>query len=107
MSRARLLLSRRNIARTIVRKAAAMAAFGESCRGSPDLPSGGPVFSRDGKPLGRKALIRALGRSDAHVMARRVERICSHVLGANAGIMTDALAWAGTFCRASAANAVI
>jgi hypothetical protein len=65
------------------------------------------VFSRDGKPLGRKALIRALGRSDAHVMARRVERICSHVLGANAGIMTDALAWAGTFCRASAANAVI
>jgi integrase len=29
--------------------------------------SGGPVFSREGKPLGRKALIRALGRSDAHV----------------------------------------
>jgi UvrD/REP helicase N-terminal domain/Protein of unknown function (DUF763) len=30
-------------------------------------------------------------------MAKRVERIARKVLGANAGIMTDALTWAGTF----------
>jgi len=30
-------------------------------------------------------------------MSRRVESICSKVLGAKAGIMTDALTWAGTF----------
>jgi DNA helicase-2/ATP-dependent DNA helicase PcrA len=36
-------------------------------------------------------------RRAAGEMARRVERICAHVLGPNAGIMTDALAWAGTF----------
>jgi DNA helicase-2/ATP-dependent DNA helicase PcrA len=35
---------------------------------------------------------RALGE-----MTRRVERICAQVLGANAGIMTGALTWAGTF----------
>jgi len=30
-------------------------------------------------------------------MARQVGRICSQVLGADAGIMTDGLTWAGTF----------
>jgi DNA helicase-2/ATP-dependent DNA helicase PcrA len=28
-------------------------------------------------------------------MAKRVERIARKVLGANAGVMTDALSWAG------------
>lgn len=36
-------------------------------------------------------------RRAASEMARRVERICATVLGANASIMTDALAWAGMF----------
>ena len=36
-------------------------------------------------------------RRAASEMARRVERICSQVLGANSGIMADALAWSGTF----------
>src|SRR5436190_16866612 len=36
-------------------------------------------------------------RRAAAEMARRVERICGQVLGDNAGMMTDALAWAGTF----------
>src|SRR6478609_795400 len=30
-------------------------------------------------------------------MARRVTRICTQVMGQNAGVMTDALTWAGTF----------
>ena len=33
----------------------------------------------------------------ASEMARRVQRICRQVLGDNAAILTDALAWAGTF----------
>ncbi len=36
-------------------------------------------------------------RRAASEMGRRVERICRQVLGDNAAIMTDALAWAGTF----------
>jgi DNA helicase-2/ATP-dependent DNA helicase PcrA len=36
-------------------------------------------------------------RRAASEMAKRVERIARKVLGANAGIMTDALNWAGTF----------
>jgi DNA helicase-2/ATP-dependent DNA helicase PcrA len=45
----------------------------------------------------RRILLMTFSRRASGEMARRVERICSHVLGANAGIMTDALAWAGTF----------
>jgi DNA helicase-2/ATP-dependent DNA helicase PcrA len=30
-------------------------------------------------------------------MTRRVERIARQVMGSSAGIMTDALSWAGTF----------
>ncbi len=33
----------------------------------------------------------------ASEMSRRVERICKQVLGANSGILTDALSWSGTF----------
>src|SRR5471030_719349 len=44
-----------------------------------------------------RILLMTFSRRAAIEMARRVERICSQVLGANAGIMTDALAWAGTF----------
>ena len=36
-------------------------------------------------------------RRAAAEMTRRVERIARKVMGDNAGIMTDALAWAGTF----------
>ena len=36
-------------------------------------------------------------RRAASEMTRRVERIARQVLGDKAGIMTDALAWAGTF----------
>lgn len=45
----------------------------------------------------RRILLMTFSRRAAAEMARRVERICVQVLGSNAGIMTDALAWAGTF----------
>ncbi|UIK04292.1 ATP-dependent helicase [Neorhizobium galegae] len=45
----------------------------------------------------RRILLMTFSRRAAPEMGRRVERICAQVLGANAGIMTDALAWAGTF----------
>ncbi|CDZ70374.1 UvrD/REP helicase [Neorhizobium galegae bv. orientalis] len=45
----------------------------------------------------RRILLMTFSRRAASEMGRRVERICAQVLGANAGIMTDALAWAGTF----------
>lgn len=45
----------------------------------------------------RRILLMTFSRRAASEMGRRVERICSQVLGANSTIMTDALAWAGTF----------
>ncbi|MBP1846984.1 DNA helicase-2/ATP-dependent DNA helicase PcrA [Rhizobium petrolearium] len=45
----------------------------------------------------RRILLMTFSRRAASEMGRRVERICSQVLGPNAAIMTDALAWAGTF----------
>ena len=45
----------------------------------------------------RRILLMTFSRRAAAEMARRVERICTQVMGTNAGIMTDALAWAGTF----------
>jgi DNA helicase II / ATP-dependent DNA helicase PcrA len=45
----------------------------------------------------RRILLMTFSRRASGEMARRVERICAQVLGAKAGIMTDALAWAGTF----------
>src|SRR5229473_1940769 len=45
----------------------------------------------------RRILLMTFSRRAAAEMTRRVERICSHVLGPNAGMMTGALAWAGTF----------
>ena len=45
----------------------------------------------------RRILLMTFSRRAAGEMGRRVERICSQVLGANSGILTDALAWAGTF----------
>jgi DNA helicase-2/ATP-dependent DNA helicase PcrA len=45
----------------------------------------------------RRILLMTFSRRAASEMGRRVERICKQVLGANAGVMTDALAWAGTF----------
>jgi DNA helicase-2/ATP-dependent DNA helicase PcrA len=45
----------------------------------------------------RRILLMTFSRRAASEMARRVERICKQVLGHNAGIMTDALTWAGTF----------
>ncbi|SDP59198.1 DNA helicase-2 / ATP-dependent DNA helicase PcrA [Phyllobacterium sp. YR620] len=45
----------------------------------------------------RRILLMTFSRRAASEMARRVERICTQVLGANAGVLTDALAWAGTF----------
>src|SRR5216683_3083045 len=45
----------------------------------------------------RRILLMTFSRRAATEMTRRVERICAQVLGATAGAMTDALAWAGTF----------
>src|ERR1700712_5516877 len=45
----------------------------------------------------RRILLMTFSRRAASEMARRVERICTQVLGANAGVVTDALAWTGTF----------
>jgi DNA helicase II / ATP-dependent DNA helicase PcrA len=45
----------------------------------------------------RRILLMTFSRRAATEMARRVERISRTVLGANAGAMTDALTWAGTF----------
>src|ERR1700748_14083 len=45
----------------------------------------------------RRILLMTFSRRAASEMSRRVESICSEVLGAKAGIMTEALTWAGTF----------
>jgi len=45
----------------------------------------------------RRILLMTFSRRAASEMARRVERICRSVLGQNSGVMTDALAWSGTF----------
>src|SRR5258707_8688687 len=45
----------------------------------------------------RRILLMTFSRRAAAEMTRRVERICAQVLGPNAGIMTGALTWAGTF----------
>ncbi|MDB5396772.1 MAG: uvrD1 [Rhodospirillales bacterium] len=45
----------------------------------------------------RRILLMTFSRRAASEMSRRVERLCAHVLGANAGVMADALTWAGTF----------
>src|SRR5260370_19625431 len=42
-----------------------------------------------------RILLMTFSRRAAAEMATRVERICRQVIGANAGIMTDALTWAG------------
>src|ERR1700704_5134446 len=45
----------------------------------------------------RRILLMTFSRRAATEMARRVERIARKVLGDKAGLMTDALNWAGTF----------
>ncbi|MDI6837943.1 MAG: ATP-dependent helicase [Rhizobiaceae bacterium] len=45
----------------------------------------------------RRILLMTFSRRAASEMARRVARICRQVLGDKAAVMTDALAWAGTF----------
>ncbi len=45
----------------------------------------------------RRILLMTFSRRAASEMSRRVERICKQVLGANSGVLTDALAWSGTF----------
>ena len=45
----------------------------------------------------RRILLMTFSRRAAAEMGRRVERICRQVLGERAGVMADALAWAGTF----------
>ncbi len=45
----------------------------------------------------RRILLMSFSRRAASELGRRVQRICRQVLGDNAAIMTDALAWAGTF----------
>ncbi|MBR1152505.1 ATP-dependent helicase [Bradyrhizobium sp. JYMT SZCCT0428] len=45
----------------------------------------------------RRILLMTFSRRAASEMTRRVERIARKVMGGNAGVMTDALAWAGTF----------
>ncbi|GAB1584114.1 ATP-dependent helicase [Phyllobacterium phragmitis] len=45
----------------------------------------------------RRMLLMTFSRRAASEMGKRVERICAKVLGDKAGILTDALAWSGTF----------
>ena len=45
----------------------------------------------------RRILLMTFSRRAASEMSRRVERICKQVIGSNAGTLTDALAWSGTF----------
>jgi DNA helicase-2/ATP-dependent DNA helicase PcrA len=45
----------------------------------------------------RRILLMTFSRRAASEMTKRVERIARKVLGDKAGVMTDALAWAGTF----------
>ena len=45
----------------------------------------------------RRILLMTFSRRAAAEMTRRVERIARRVMGERADIMTDALAWAGTF----------
>src|SRR5438477_11555306 len=45
----------------------------------------------------RRILLMTFSRRAAAEMTRRVERIARRVIGERADIMTDALAWAGTF----------
>ncbi|NSY51125.1 ATP-dependent helicase [Agrobacterium tumefaciens] len=45
----------------------------------------------------RRILLMTFSRRAASEMSRRVERICKQVIGANAGALTDAMAWSGTF----------
>src|SRR5258706_2381505 len=45
----------------------------------------------------RRILLMTFSRRAAAEMTRRVERIARQVMGSSAGIMTDALTWAGTF----------
>ncbi len=45
----------------------------------------------------RRMLLMTFSRRAASEMAQRVERIARRVLGDRAGVMTDALTWAGTF----------
>ena len=45
----------------------------------------------------RRILLMTFSRRAANEMTRRVERIARKVIGDSAGIMTNALAWAGTF----------
>src|SRR5215203_3030914 len=45
----------------------------------------------------RRMMLLTFSRRAAAEMQRRVERITAKVMGPKAGIMTDALAWSGTF----------
>src|SRR5438132_8142716 len=45
----------------------------------------------------KRILLMTFSRRAASEMAKRVERIARKVMGNNAGVMTDALSWAGTF----------
>jgi len=84
--------------------------------GLPDGKTGGPLLIIAGAGSGktntlahrvahlivngadpRRILLMTFSRRAASEMARRVQRICRQVLGDNVAIMTDALAWAGTF----------
>src|SRR5476649_2781424 len=45
----------------------------------------------------RRILLMTFSRRASTEMTRRVERITRQVMGDRAGVMTDALTWAGTF----------
>src|SRR5207249_3433144 len=45
----------------------------------------------------RRILLMTFSRRAAAEMTRRVERIARQVMGTSAGVLTDALTWAGTF----------
>jgi DNA helicase-2/ATP-dependent DNA helicase PcrA len=84
--------------------------------GDTGSPSGGPLLVIAGAGSGktntlahrvahvivqgadpRRILLMTFSRRAAAEMTRRVERIARKVMGNNAGVVTDALTWAGTF----------
>jgi DNA helicase-2/ATP-dependent DNA helicase PcrA len=53
----------------------------------------------------RRILLVTFSRRATSEMTKRVERIARKVMGDNAGVMTDALGWSGTFPRRRRATA--
>ena len=56
-----------------------------------------PLYGKLSDTDPRRILLMTFSRRAAAEMTRRVERIARQVMGSSAGVMTEALTWAGTF----------